>query len=261
MIELPFEKKKPVIIEPRKLFIFSQPKVGKTSLTAQLPNSLIIDFEDSADFYESSSINIKKECLRENKVEVEILGELIAALKAAYVSGKTYDFIIIDSTTALEKIASKLALKLYKKSVVGKKFEGSDVITELSNGAGYEWLRKAFEAIYVEFGPLPTKCLILLGHVKNASINKDGKELTAKDINLTGKLKLIVSGDVDAVGYMYRNGDSNENIISFKTNDQDLATGSRLPYLSGKEILISKMEDGVLKTYWENIFPSLKTSK
>lgn len=258
MIELPFQKSAPVIVEPRKLFIFAHPKVGKTSLAAALPNSLIIDLEDSAEFYESASVNIKKLALQLSKSELEVLIMTLQSLKKAYTEGKIYDFIIIDSTTVLEKIAVKYATNLYKKSVVGSKFEGNDVVTDVPKGAGYEWLRKAFESLYSQFGPLPAKCLIFLGHVKNASINKDGKDLDVRDINLTGKLKMIVSGDVDAVGYMYRKGETNENILSFKTSELDLITGSRLPHLSGKNIVISRMENDRLTTYWEEVFPSLK---
>lgn len=69
------------------------------------------------------------------------------------------------------------------------------------------------------------------------------------------KLKFIVTAEMDATGYIYRKQSSNENIISFKTSEQDLATGSRCQHLAGKEFLISeKLPDGTLKTYWDKIF-------
>lgn len=260
MIELPMTKSAPKVIEPRKLFMFAHPKVGKTSLIAALPNSLVIDLEDSAEFYECASINVKRIAINQGVSMLTVLGQIATTLieKNKENGSPVYDFICIDTTTVLESIAREYATELYKKTNMGKSFKGTDVVAELANGGGYDWLRMAFDKIYKMFTPLVGKCFILVGHVKTASINKDGKDLNAKDINLTGKLKTTVTSDSDAIGYMYRNKDTNENILSFKTTEQDLATGSRLIYLSGKEFIISKMVNGNLETYWPEIFPSLK---
>lgn len=261
MIELPIQRSTPKVSEPRKLFLFSHPKSGKTSLISSLPNCLLIDLEDGADFYENSSINVKRMALEQGKSMLTILGEIAKSLEDANKAkgSPMYDFIAIDTTTVLENIAKEYAVILYKQTNMGKGFKGTDVVAELPQGGGYMWLQIAFEKIYKMFSPLAGKCLILSGHVKNASINKDGKDLSARDINLSGKLKTVVTSDSDCIGYLYRNKETNENIISFKTGEQDLATGSRLPYLSGKEFIISKkLEDGTLETYWSEIFPSLK---
>lgn len=259
MIELPKTKTKPGIVEPKKLVIFSHPKIGKTSLVASLPNSLIIDLEDGSEYYECASINVKKLALEQGKTLLEILSEVKTSLVEAKSKGVSYDFIILDTTTVLEQIARDLALSLYKNTNIGKGFKGTDVVSELPNGAGYEWLRLAFDKIYKGFTTIPNKCLILLGHVKSASISKDGKDLQAKDIQLTGKLKLIVNSDADGTGFLRRDKESNKNILSFKTSETDLITGTRIPYLSGKEIVISEIKDNnILETHWEEIFPSLK---
>ena len=41
---------------------------------------------------------------------------------------------------------------------------------------------------------------ILIGHVKDSIIEKDGEEVTAKEIDLVGKLGKIICGLSDAVG-------------------------------------------------------------
>lgn len=255
---LPKEKKKPETIEPKRLFIFSHPKIGKTSNLSALPNSLIIDLEDGTENYECAAINIKKLSIEQGKKPLTLLGEVASSIKEEVTKGFMYDFVIIDTTTILENIARDFAVDLYKKSVVGRAYTGNDVVSELPSGAGYEWLRIAFKKIYDQFTGTAKKCVILAGHVKNSSIMKDGKDLQARDIQLTGKLKTIVCQDADAIGFMYRNKETNENILSFKTSETDLATGARPDYLSGKEFIISKKEDGKLVTYWDNIFPSIK---
>lgn len=118
----------------------------------------------------------------------------------------------------------------------------------------YEYLRLAFEQIMKMFDGLYNKSLVLLGHFKNSSITKDGKDMTAKDVALTGKLKLIVSSQMDAVGFLYREKATNQNILSFKCTETDLITGARPQHLRGKEIVISEMVDDKLTTYWDRIF-------
>lgn len=51
--------------------------------------------------------------------------------------------------------------------------------------------------------------------------------------------------------YMYRKG--NKTILSFKTNDE-VTCGARPEHLRNKEIEISNLEDGVVKTSWDQVF-------
>jgi len=250
-MQLPTTKKTASILEPRLLVLFAHTKCGKTSNLAQLPNSLIIDLEDSADFYECMSVNVKQEALKDNVNPLKILLDLPAMIKKANADNggvPVYDYIIIDTTSALEDLATSLALIRYKQTPIGKNYSENSIL-KLPNGAGHFWIREAFEELYEGFKGLAKKCVILSGHVKSANINKKGVDLIAKDLNLTGKLKQIVCSQADAIGYLYRDNKNKANILSFLTDEQDLASGSRLPYLSGKEIVISTMSDnGDLKT-------------
>lgn len=65
---------------------------------------------------------------------------------------------------------------------------------------------------------------------------------------------MITAADMDAIGLLYRNKGTNENIISFKTNEQNLVSGSRCHHLSGQEFIISEMKDNNLQTHWNKIF-------
>lgn len=244
--------------EPRKVFIISQPKVGKTILAESLPNSFVIDLESGTESYNCASIDVRKEAVNQKKTELEILKSAVDALKDLPKEEKP-DYLFIDTTTALEDLAGVLALKLYKQTAMGKAYTGTDVCN-LPQGAGYGWLREAFRTIYDQFDLCCNKCVIYFGHAKSGSINKNGQDLTAKDVSLTGKLKTIFTSDMDANGFMYRKGTTNENWISFITQEQDLFSGSRTQYLAGREFKISEKDPktGKLTTYWEEIFPSLK---
>lgn len=266
MIELPKEVKTQDFVNPRRMVIFAQTKCGKTEAVSSLENALLIDTEDGSGFVECLKINLKEECAKEKINPLVAIQQIGKQLDDYYNQhGKyPYDYLIVDSVTAIEESARIYATILYKSTPIGKSFPGNDVVAELPQGGGYDWLRKAFEELLKPIANKCNKCFILIGHVKNSSINKNGKDLQAKDLALTGKLKLIVSADADAIGYMYRSPqNNNQSILSFKNHEQDLATGARPAHLSNQEFVIceltnpdyaTKNEKKIFKTYWDKIF-------
>jgi hypothetical protein len=262
MIELPFKEMEPKTDHIDLLVVFGPNKVGKTESLLQLPNSLLIDLEGSGRYYKGTYIDLKEVQMKEGIGPVTALARLAEAIdkgnkeKGSYL----YDFISIDSASILEDIAMGHATKLYKKSTIGANFTGEDVTMELPKGAGYLWLRKAFEGILRPFLGL-SKTLILVGRVKDSSINKDGEDIEAIDLDLTGKLKKMISYNASGVGIMRRSKDDPySNILSFKSSSEDLATGARVEHISGKEFIISTKDpqSGKLTTHWDQIFTNLK---
>jgi hypothetical protein len=237
-MELPTSKVKATLTDPGKLIIYSKPKTGKTSLLAELDNNLIIDLENGTQYYDALKVSI-------NSVQ-----ELMDLIKAIIAAGKPYKYITLDTLTKLEDLALPYALTLYKQTPMGKSFTGANVL-DLPNGAGYKYLRDAMtnllNAIY--------KCadrVILLGHLKTTNIEKNGKEVSARELDLTGKIKSMVSADVDAIGLLYR-GEDNKNILSFKTTD-DVICGARPVHLKDQEIVISELVDGKFITHWDKVY-------
>lgn len=229
---------------PKNLVIFSKPKVGKTTLLSQLPDSLLIDLEDGSDYVGAV------------KIKITTIQELFNLEKAITDAGKPYKVIALDTITALEELCIPYAEFLYSKSpmganwfTTGKPKHGS--ILNMANGAGYPWLRQAFEDVVKRFKVLAPR-LILLGHVKDTMLEKNGGTFEALDLNLTGKLKQFTTSKSDAIGYLYRKG--NKNILSFKTQDEILC-GARPEHLRNKEIVISEIaEDGTVTTHWDQVY-------
>lgn len=120
-------------INPRRLFIFSHTKVGKTSLLSALPNNLIIDTEDGSEFISGIKFNLLNESAKQGKGKYTLLKELTDEIKK---EKQFYDYISIDTATGLEDIAREIAVHLYKKSNMGKSFTGTDVVSELPQGSG-----------------------------------------------------------------------------------------------------------------------------
>lgn len=243
MVELPREKRQAIQENPRFMVIFGKPKSSKTTCITQLDNCLLVDLERGADFLEAMSVqanNLKDLYSIKTQIEKEVTE-----------TGKfPYKYIAIDTATKLEEMSLVLAKKLYKETLQGKNFDGDDV-TKLPNGAGYRFVREAFEQILNWFTPL-CEGLILLAHTNSTLINKDGKELSEMKIDLTGKLERIVAGKADALGYIYR--EKNKSIISFE-GGEDALVEARPAHLRGKKIVIAESdEEGKVIADWSQIF-------
>ena len=246
-MELPTKLISADSVSPIHLLIYSNPKTGKSSLCAQLENSLHIDLERGLRFLESTKIDVIAEAEKAGVSQLKILKSIGDSIKAA---GKPYEYIIIDTITKLENLAKERALTLYKNSPMGSTFTGNDVLT-LPKGAGYYYLRLAFSEILEEIYTWADR-IILIGHVRLKYIEKNKEEVEAIDIELTGKLRTLLGSDVDAIGLLERQG--NQCYLNFKTSDE-IICGCRSPHLANQRILVSeKMEDGTLKTYWDKIF-------
>lgn len=244
MIVLPTQRIQAVSENPKYLILYGLPKAGKTSAVAQLDNNLIIDLEGGSTFVDAMSIQCRT---------INDLGEAAQAIrvKNQEVGHNFYKHITIDNATRLEDICLSFAATLYRKTELGKNWKGDDVTT-LPRGAGYKYLRDAVKKVIDMFKELCDE-FILIGHVKDSITEKDGEEVTAKEIDLVGKLGKIVCGMADAVGYVYRKG--NETHISFKGGMDDTIMEARAKHIAGKDIIIAiGDEDGNLTTYWDRIY-------
>src|ERR1017187_4336176 len=128
-IALPTSKVAISRTNPKRLIIYSKPKVGKTTALAGLENCLLLDFEGGSDYVEALKVKIS------NLADLRKVGTKIIE------AGNPYKYIAIDTVTAMEDMVKPLALKKYQETPMGKMFDG-DVLT-LPNGAGYGYLRSA----------------------------------------------------------------------------------------------------------------------
>lgn len=224
---------------PKRLIIYSKPKVGKTTALAGLDNCLILDMENGSDFTDAL------------KVKINNLSDLRAYGTKIIEAGKPYKYIAVDTVTAMEDMVKPLALKLYRETPMGRSFTGDNILT-LPNGAGYGYLREAFFNVLDYIDTLADN-IILLGHLKDRQIEIKGKEVNAADVDLTGKIKSLICANADAIAYMTRE-DNNKTVLNFQTSDT-IICGARPEHLKNQQIVISEIqEDGSLKTNWDKIY-------
>ena len=220
-MELPKKKVKASRKSPKNMIIYGAPKIGKTTVLSQLDDCLIIDLEEGTDMVNAL------------KIKVRNLKELSEVGKEIIKQGRPYKYIAIDTISKLEEWCEDEAKRIYMKTPMGKNFEqknpGMSVLS-LPNGGGYLYLRIAYKKWIDRLNKLADH-IILVGHLKDKMLEKKGKEVAVKDIDLTGKIKQITCANADAVGYIYREDDT--TMVSFDSLD-DIVAGSRCEHLKGK---------------------------
>ena len=240
MIQLPTQKIAPVRANPKRMVIYSKPKAGKTSALALLDNCLILDFENGSDYVEAL------------KLKIDSLSTLKAVGQEIVKAGKPYKYIAVDTVTALEEMCLSYAKTLYMETAMGKNFAGDSVL-KLPNGAGYLYLREAFFKIldYIETLVPEDGSLILLGHLKDKMLETNGKEVSAVDLDLSGKIKSIVCAKADAIGLLSRKAD--KVTLNFKTSEE-VTCGARPDHLKNQEITLTEMVDNKLVGHWDKVY-------
>ena len=220
-IELPTKPIPPSRRNPKVLLLYGQPKVGKTTILAQLDNCLILECDDGgADFVSALKIQ-----LTSFDHFIEVTSEIIK-------QGKPYKYIALDTTSKFEEWCETDATKEYKKSNQGKNFTGDNVLTLTSSDGfspGYLWLRESFKKGMIRL----LQCaphIILIAHMRDKMLRststdkgKTDTETASKDIDQSGKIKAMMCAGADAIGYIYRtaNQDGSEQTlrVNFKTHE------------------------------------------
>ena len=238
-INLPTSPVPKVTQDPKILIYTAFQRLEKPIPLSTLQDNLIIDFEDGSDYVEAL------------KVKVHNLNEFGELCKALQESPHKYKFITIDTVTALEEFVKPLALNMYKKTPAGANYTGD--IINAPMGIGYSYIRQAIEFIIEKLSANTTN-IILVGHVKDKTItSNEGKEVgSVKDFDLTGKAARILAAKSDAIGFIFR--DENSNLcINFETNGIASA-GARPAHLANKRIIVAEgQEDGTFVSHWDRI--------
>ena len=252
MIELPTERSVAENYNPSLLIIGGAPKQGKSSFIASIDNNLIIDLEDGY-----RALSVMKVQARSARDLEEIRTAIIAKGKELHKA--PYRFITIDNATRLEEMSIPVANQMYRETPMGQLWgylkdnkgmlykdpkTGKPVLDPkadvrlLPNGAGYLFTRKALRKLIDMFKPL-CETLILVTHVKDKAVNKNGEEVNEMSINLMGKAADIICGEADAVGIVYRDG--NKTYLSFEGGDNTIRE-ARSPHLRGKKFLVGESD-------------------
>ena len=189
-IILPIIPREAIAVNPHVTLLYSVPKAGKTTVTAALPNSLLVSLGDeSADFVKANVIKAK------SPMEFESI------CKEIITQGCNYDVVIYDSVTVLDQWSETIGTLDYMNKPQGRRFNRAktgealpfnhpefESVHTLANGAGYAFSRTKMNDWY-NLMSKTAKHVILLAHVKDKYVEtKNGDTVETMDISLTGKL-------------------------------------------------------------------------
>jgi hypothetical protein len=243
MIVLPISNRPPVSQSPAVLLLYGPAKVGKTSSVVQLEDNLIFDLETGARLLSGLIVDVPQITRDENIGSLDLLREYYKQLK----HNGNYRYITFDTIDVLEDLfINEVSLK-----------NSVDHISDLAYGKGDALLREAFFQLVDAFKNLGCK-IILIAHRHRSIIGETSAEVIIRELDLRGKMRNMIMGYADAIGYMYSTNGS--LLVSFKTaENEDIAAGSRCPYLANREIKLGEFSEKgeLVRTYWERIYPEL----
>lgn len=261
-MELPTKIREVKSINPGSLLIYSNPKVGKTTIVSQLENNLIIELEPKGADYVSGLIVEASKPSEFNKILDEI--EKANIKKGGFV----YKYITIDTITALDEWSEITGTYRYMNKSQGQKFnrvgnipKGTKIlhtdpsfesVHEIPNGFGYKHSRDEMTDWFYRILKLAPH-IIFLAHVKDKLIEskKTGDTIEIRDLNLTGKVKSIYCSKVDSVALLEK--EDNKTYLNF-ANDNNTIAGGRCKHLEGKIYISEQDENKNIKTFWDKIY-------
>ena len=222
---------------PRTTVLMGLPKIGKTTIAAQLDNSLLIDFERGTEFVTHPSVASVT-----NYADLRVLfKEIMEKQKGS----NPYKYCIWDTVTGLEMHLNR--------HIAGE--HGVSSIEEIAYGAGYGALRSKLMSV-LDWFTNQFDHLVVLGHLKKRFIERtNGKLDTEFEIELTGKLAPIFMSQMDSIGLLFR--EKKEVFCKFleASEDDEVIIGSRVSRLDGNVLQLTKgRKDGVPIADWSEIF-------
>ena len=204
-------KREAVRKNPNLVLLYGAPKVGKTTVLTQLKDCLIIDTEHGADMLDGYVYNVNN---RDDLVEFYHMAE----------QGHKYKYFALDTIDKLVEWTEK---------AVCVKYEVED-LSALPYGKGwYEVRTKVMN--HVKLMQSLADHVILIGHRKIASSVENSTAVDPESLDFSGKLKNMIMSACDAIGYMYRDEES-ELVVSFQGGTA-LEAGSRCHHLRGEIFL------------------------
>lgn len=270
--ELPDEIVKSTGMAPRDLIIISPPKMGKGTILGALTrqvNGIVFDLEkDGYEYIDARKVSIYK---NGNESFLEAYHNYVEYRDLLLTNKGKYDFLIIDTITALDEISEYGGTMYYMYNTVqgqyfnremdkgrptGRIYKLGDpefkTVHDIGEGFGYRWSRQWFLDqidIFTQISPYR----IYAGHIADKIMATKGQtqEVTGIEIALTGKLKRIFASKVTTLSKMISDG--SKRLLSFEVDGDNIVAGSRAPHLSGQIVISEKTNDGIT-TYWDSIY-------
>lgn len=249
-LQLPKQKQKPEK-KIKNCILYGLPKSGKSTLCA-IDNSIIFSFEDNTNNLEAYVINLYP-YIKSDNTDYTLLIKDISDILNELKQNNQFKYIVVDNLSSIIPLAKYIAEVIYSRTLMGKawftknKAEYKDILN-LPMGAGYDYLRQAFEKLIYMFNNTG-KTTIWIGHIKDKYAN-DGT-ISFTEVDMPGSSARMLSKHAEAIGYVYR-AEKDKVYVSFE-NLGNILSGSNFIEFSGKVFLGSEFKDNKVVSYLDDI--------
>ena len=192
-------------------YIYGAPKVGKTTLGAEMPKPLLLAFERG---YNAIPGIIAQDITSWSEVK-----QVLRELKKPEVKEK-FATIVIDTVD--------IAATYCEKYVCDQ--NGVNAIGEIPYGQGWTLLKKEFENVFRSITQ-QGYAVYFIAHYKEATFKKsDGSEYSIIRPSVSDTYNRIIENMADIYGYMYST-ETNERKIQLRSKDNTIMCGCRFKYI------------------------------
>ncbi len=221
------ERRDITVSAKKKIWLYAQPFAGKTTLTDNFPDPLILTTDGNINNVTAPYVYIKDEVtvtgrITNRKFAWEVFKETIDELEKKQNDFKTITLDLVEDTREM--------CRLYMYDKLGIQHE-----SDSSYGKGWDVIKTEYLSTMRRFFSLDYDNIIICSHedVTKSITKKSGEQITRIAPNIQEAIATKLAGMVDIVARIIVN-DDNTRTISFKT-DNVIFGGGRLN-VTGREI-------------------------
>lgn len=221
------ERRNPTVAAKKKLWLYAPPFAGKTTLTDQFPDPLILTTDGNINNVTAPYVHIKDEVtvtgrITNRKFAWEVFKDTIAELEKKQNDFKTISLDLVEDTREM--------CRLYMYDKLGIQHE-----SDSGFGKGWDIIKTEYLSTMRRFFNLDYDNLIICSHedISKNLTKKSGEQITRIAPNIQEAIATKLAGMVDIVARIIVNDDGTRT-ISFKT-DNVIFGGGRLNVV-GREI-------------------------
>ena len=234
------ERRNPTVSAKKKLWLYAPPFAGKTTLTDQFPDPLILTTDGNINNVTAPYVYIKDEVtvtgrITNRKFAWEVFKDTIEELEKKQNDFKTISLDLVEDTREM--------CRLYMYDKLGIQHE-----SDSGFGKGWDIIKTEYLSTMRRFFNLDYDNIIICSHedISKNLTKKSGEQVTRIAPNIQEAIATKLAGMVDIVARIIVNDDGTRT-ISFKT-DNIIFGGGRLN-VTGREIPCSY--DDLMEVYTE----------
>ena len=219
-------------------YVYGAPKTGKTTLATQMPNSLLLAFEQG--------YNCLPGVMAADITSWAEMKQVYRDLKRPEVKAM-YSAIIVDTIDEAAKYCEKYICNQNQIESLG----------DLGYGKGWSKFKDEFNEVFRGLTRLGY-AVFFIGHEKEQTVTRpDGTEVVAVRPNLSQSTRTIITGMADVYGYAHQKAAGQMSVLTLRSGNDLIDCGGRFKYIESEipmnyDSLINAIHEAIDKEAADN---------